>query len=85
MAAPKEEAQTTTDYIVSALPIIDDRLYEVEQKPVYNNWQEAGFMFVVKKKDEDGIINNKVKELKLKIAIGDATDDDKADLKLLTA
>lgn len=64
---------------------LDLQKYSVAQRPVFDNWEQTGTVFVVEAIPTDEIITNKVQDLKLKVALGTATDEDKENLQLLTA
>lgn len=64
---------------------LDLQKYSVTQRPVFDNWQQTGTVFVVEAIPTDEIITNKVQELKLKVALGTVTEDEVSQLQLLTS
>jgi len=64
---------------------LDLQKYSVAQRPVFDNWQQSGTVFVVEAIPTDEIITNKVQELKLKVALGTVTEDEVSQLQLLTS
>lgn len=64
---------------------LDLQKYSVTERPVYDNGQQKGTVFVIDEIPTEQIITNKVQDLKLKVALGTATDEDKENIQLLTA
>lgn len=64
---------------------LDLQRYSVSERPVFNNWQQSGTVFVVEEIPTAEIITNKVQEIKLKVALGTVTEDEVSQLQLLTS